>query len=371
MLRRTSTPRLFIPVVLLIFTFGLTSLATAGEFTREFTIDADQFQLINLIGEIQLVASDGDDIEILIEVSGDDADEDLIEIEVNEGRRAEVAILFPIGEERNYVYPKLGRGSRTTINMSSDHGDHGDTGSWLHKLFGGLHGQQIKVSGKGSGLEVWADVLIRVPDGKDVKVRHGVGVIEAEGITGDLFLDINSGPVYARDIKGDLTADTGSGSVELRNITGNCTADTGSGSVEIFGFTGKELLVDTGSGSVTVDEIDCDRLLIDTGSGGVRAKGVKANSAKIDTGSGSVKLFLDRMGDGRFVVDTGSGSITLVLPADASAEVVADTGSGSITVDVEDVDFHKRKRDHMEFTIGDGDARVTLDAGSGSIRVRQ
>ena len=84
-----------------------------------------------------------------------------------------------------------------------------------------------------------------------------------------------------------------------------------------------------------------------------------------------MKLQLDRMGDGKFVLDTGSGSVTLVLPENPSARIVADTGSGSIRVELDGVEYDRKKRDYVELTVGDGDARVSLDTGSGSITVRQ
>ena len=78
-------------------------------------------------------------------------------------------------------------------------------------------------------------------------------------------------------------------------------------------------------------------------------------------GSGAAKVSLD----------TGSGGIELVLPADASARIMADTGSGSVRNKVDGADVAVAERDELEMTVGAGAARVTLDAGSGSITVRQ
>ena len=75
------------------------------------------------------------------------------------------------------------------------------------------------------------------------------------------------------------------------------------------------------------------------------------------------------MGDGEFEVDTGSGSITFLMPTDPSARVEAETSSGGIDVDVADADFSREKRDHVRFEVGNGDADVRLDAGSGGIRI--
>ena len=54
-----------------------------------------------------------------------------------------------------------------------------------------------------------------------------------------------------------------------------------------------------------------------------------------------------------------------------SAEITADTGSGSIRNKISGADVTVAERDELEMTVGDGATRVVLDAGSGSITIRQ
>ena len=77
------------------------------------------------------------------------------------------------------------------------------------------------------------------------------------------------------------------------------------------------------------------------------------------------------MGKGSFVVDTGSGSIDFQVPPDASADIRADTGSGGISLDLAKARIRRHERDEVAVTLGNGDASVTLDAGSGSIQITQ
>ena len=344
----------------------LSAAAAAGEFTETFDLDADELKVINLIGEVVVEPADGDEFEVQVRVRGEDASRDRIDFEVDQGSNAKLRVVFPLDEERRYVYPELGR-SKSTLTFED--GEAGP-GSWFGRVIKGLKGNKITVSGRGKGLELWADVTVRVPRGRTANVRLGVGEITAEGVDGDLTLDINSGPVSARRCRGSLVGDTGSGSVNFADIEGDVNADTGSGEVTIARCQGERIVADTGSGSVHVEDAECTKLHVDTGSGAVTAMRVKSDAAHIDTGSGSVKLELLRMGDGKYIVDTGSGGITLVMPEDASARVSADTGSGSIKLDMTGVDITRKDRDELRFTVGDGDARVILDAGSGSIRIR-
>ncbi len=363
-----KTHRLTAPIAFLFLITLLTSAALATEFQKEFTFDGKELMVSNMIGRIEIVAGSSDAFRVLVSVHGEDAEEGLLEFITEDGSKSALAIKFPLDDHSKYIYPALGRNSSTTITFNEEK-DHG--GSWLKKVFSGFGGKKITVKGKGNGLELWADVIIEVPARRILEVRHGVGEIQAMGLEADVNLDTHSGPISVENLKGDLLADTGSGRVAAINVEGDVNIDTGSGSVRVDNCNGSEILVDTGSGSVKVNVVTCDYLLVDTGSGSVEAKGIQADKAKIDTGSGSVVLQLDRMGEGRFVIDTGSGGIELILPADASARIMADTGSGSVRNKVEGADITVAARDELEMTVGSGKAKVTLDAGSGSITVRQ
>jgi len=314
----------------------LAAVALADEYQLEQSFDADELTVHNLVGEIKVVQAGGDDFQVKVDVRGGDAEKGLIELKSDEGSRAELTILFPVDEEDTFIYPPMGR-SRTTIDP------RGGRGSTWQKLLG--IGDRIEIRGRGRGLEVWADVTIAVPAGKKLLVYHGVGEMSADDVKADLVLDGSSGRVTTRDTAGDLVVDTGSGGVSVLRHSG-------------------DLLVDTGSGSVDVTSVK-----VDTGSGGVEANGVEADDMLIDTGSGGVTVELVKMGTGRFVFDTGSGGVRLRLPKNVSAEIEADSGSGGVHVDLDGVEFARKKRDYVRCTVGDGDARILIDTGSGSIRV--
>jgi len=361
-MRYMQRPRILLPLVLIILAV-LALPAMAKDFEKSFTFDADELVIANMIGKVDVRQASGDQFKITVTVRGDDAEQDMIKFETREGSQAELQILFPVDDHRKYVYPELGRGSKTTINY---HGDDGG-GSWLKKIFGN---DRITVRGKGSGLEVWADVLVEVPRSGKLEARQGVGSIEAEEVAAELVLDTHSGSISAIRIEGDLSADTGSGRVTVADVMGNVHVDTGSGKVEIDNCEGESIYVDTGSGSVKSTSLICQNLKIDTGSGSVRARNVSADDVNIDTGSGSVALQLDRMGTGDFVLDTGSGSIVLEVPDGASARISADTGSGSMHNELQGAIVKNMGRREMTLEVGDAEAHVRLDAGSGSITVK-
>ena len=340
---------------------ALAAIPAAGAgFTREIELEAQSLELTNLIGRIDVRGHEGRGFRVAIEVAGRDASPERVRIDVVEGGEAKVDVRFPLSESRRYVYPAFGGNASFSEDRES---------SWLAKLLGQ---SQIKVASSGAGLELWADVKVLVPKGKRFVLRHGVGEVSANKFEADLVLDTHVGSIAVDGASGALAVDTGSGNVSVVDSRGDLHIDTGSGSVVIRTSTGKVVDVDTGSGEVELDDVDASGIRIDTGSGSVTARGVGADEGVLDTGSGSVTLELVRLGTGSLRLDTGSGGIELRLPADASAELSASTGSGGIELNLSgDHRVRRKERDEVELTLGGGTAHVRLDAGSGSIRIRQ
>ena len=342
---------------------GLT-LPASADFVVSKSTSSDRLTLRNLVGEIVIEGHSGRDFEIEVSVQGRDADPDRIEVELLEGSDATLSILFPLDESSSYVYPRIGR-STSKFSLERD-----GNMSWMSKLFGGSK-KKITVSGKGSGLELWADVTVRVPAGASLRLEHGLGEVSATKIEGDLDLDSMSGSVAVTRLVGNLGVDVGSGAVNVEHVEGNeISIDTGSGSVDVADCRCEEINIDTGSGHVEIADFRGEKLAVDTGSGHVEAREIDVESAEIDTGSGGVQLELTGMGTGRFEIDTGSGGIQLQLPANASAEIRAETGSGGIHLDVDGATVRHKDNDSALIVVGGGAADVKLDTGSGAIRIR-
>ncbi len=351
----------------LLFLLGATlvgaPLSAWAEFQKELSVKGERLVLSNLIGKIQLVGTEGSEFKIHLEVHGEDASEDLIQLKSEiEGDEAQVLVQFPIDKERDYVYPALGKHSHTRFSARLGSKIHR---SWFSKLLGSS--ERIEVRGSGKGLRLWADLRIEVPKGKDSEIYLGCGTIDASDVAANLKLDTQSGPVTAKKIRGDLLVDTGSGHVSIEDVEGKVNLDTGSGNVKVTGVTG-DLLADTGSGYVELNSIEADRVDIDTGSGGVRLDTIQARDLKADTGSGEVvcrNVLCESL-----LVDTGSGGIELILPKESSARIEVDTGSGGIDIDFEGARIEKRSKDYALLTVGAGKGRYSLDTGSGEIHIR-
>lgn len=322
----------------------------AENVDRRFSLAGGKLTLVNLVGETRIEAGSGSSFEVEVAVRGRDAGPDIVRFVHEDGPNAHLFVQYPLQGEETIVYPALGRSSNSSFAAprGTNWGDAGTGGgSFLRR--GERH---VRIRGHGRGLEVWADVTVRVPAGKKLEIRHGAGRISACNSQADLLLDSCVGSVEVEGTRGRISVDTGSGEVSARDTEG-------------------DLAIDTGSGSVTLVRCRGGRVSVDTGSGSVDAEGIEADDLQIDTGSGAVTVALTRMGKGSFVVDTGSGSIDFQVPPDASADIRADTGSGGITLDLAQAKLRRHGRDEVAVTLGDGEASVVLDAGSGSIHIAQ
>ncbi len=362
----------------------LVAVPALGEFDESYRFDAESLTVSSLIGKVDIGPATGSQFEVEVSVRGADGVPGNIKLEEStRGSRARLAVEFPVDEERRYVYPGFSR-RRAQLWSAQRSGSE----SLLGEILRSISGRRIRIERTGSGLEAWADVTIRVPEGRALKVELGAGDIdvsdvtadldlntragmaEAAGLVGDVEIGVGSGGLAVQDVRGRLVMDTGSGKARLDRFEGDVLSiDTGSGSVTVTEVSAEEIDIDTGSGGVTVNGLEAKWLSIDTGSGNVRIESAGADAAVIDTGSGSVHLALERMGDGKFEIDTGSGGIVFLVPDDLSARFDIDIGSGGIDVEVPIAKTLHKSRGEMRFIAGDGDANVVLDTGSGSVRV--
>lgn len=316
-------------------------------------ISGAQVAIFNLAGRTSVVRGAGSDVVVRITRGGSDAAR--LEVETGAvGGTQTLRVRYP-GDV--VIYPELGRSSRTNIRVRDDGTFRGDSRG----------GEQVEVRGSGRGIEAWADLVVEVPAGKDVAVHVAAGVMEARGVQADLNLHTGSGAVDASDITGDLGIETGSGSATVAGIRGSLDVDTGSGSVSVRDVDGDDVSIDTGSGGVTGGGVRARSISVDTGSGSIKLDGVSAPDVAMDTGSGSVEVVLLRDVD-TLDVDTGSGPVTISAPQDLGGIVDLSTGSGGIDMDFA-VQVRSVRRDRVRGTLGDGNGTITIETGSGAIRL--
>ena len=70
-------------------------------------------------------------------------------------------------------------------------------------------------------------------------------------------------------------------------------------------------------------------------------------------------------------IETGSGDVTLAVPSNLGAQVDLDTGSGDIDLGGLTLQVRRLERDHITGTVGDGSGKLSVETGSGNVRLQK
>lgn len=211
------------------------------------------------------------------------------------------------------------------------------------------------------------EYTITVPAQTEARIDVGSGRIDLSGIAGPADLRSGSGSVRAAQIGDRVEARTGSGAIEMNDIKGETTAIAGSGSISFSRGSGG-VSAQTGSGRVTIDHPG-GRVTIRAGSGSIDLEDASADT-RASTGSGRLRVTGNPAAGAFWDLDTRSGGVTLEVPSSASFRIYAHTGGGSIHTEIPITVQEETSRRSVRGRIGNGDARVEIGTGSGSITIR-
>lgn len=306
-------------------------LAPAAVTAERVTFKAERLSLTGLVGTVRIASHEGPDFEVDVELRGEDARRIPIDIVASEGESAELVIHFPTDQVRDYVYPERGALFRTSITAEQVPGAES---SWFTSFLRQVTSPTVEIRGSGSGAEVWADVSIMVPRGKDLEVALGTGIIRADGLDASLSLDMQVGEVALTEVRGPLRVANGVGDVEIRNAV--------------------------------VD----GRVEVKASRGDLQVRGLRAVAGgSIQTGSGDVEVEVLTLED-RLTVETGSGEIAARVGSTVRGEVSAQTGRGGVDARFASADWPVRKENRVRVRLGDGTGELRLQTGSGEIKIR-
>ena len=194
---------------------------------------------------------------------------------------------------------------------------------------------------------------VQVPRGARLILEAVSGDVSARGSQGEIEATSVSGDVEVSDGAREVSVESVSGSAHAANINGNLRAETVSG----------DLRAETVSGNVEANSV----------SGTIRLSNIQSRDVRTETVSGDIIYIGSIEPSGRYGFESHSGSVRLTIPANAGASFSVDTFSGDISTDFQVTvppstrNTRRRDNNHMEFTIGDGRARVTANTFSGRI----
>lgn len=190
---------------------------------------------------------------------------------------------------------------------------------------------------------------VSVPRGSRLILEAVSGDITAKGSQGEIDATSVSGDVDVSDGVRSVSAEAVSGSVKVAQVTGNLRSETVSGGLRAQDVTG---------------EIEASSV-----SGNIQLVRVQSKDVRTETVSGDIVYSGTIEPAGRYSFESHSGDLRLNIPRGAGAQFSVETFSGDLSTDfpVTVMPGRRRGEDRVEFTIGDGRARVTAQTFSGRV----
>lgn len=193
---------------------------------------------------------------------------------------------------------------------------------------------------KPSAQEAQVDLEVNVPAGISVSVTTATAPISVDGLSGDLVLSSDTGPIAVRNVARVH--------VQVRGITA----------------------------PVSLNNISLGHVDVTDSGGAVDLVDVAGPKVYVGTTSGNISYRGDCSGAGEYSFTTHSGAIDVSLPETASFDLSARSVTGSV-----ENDFPLTEKTHTSFvpkagrsfagTSNSGSSSVELQSFSGKIRVKK
>ncbi len=221
----------------------------------------------------------------------------------------------------------------------------------------------------GKEIEIRVKVPKRMFGRKDVSSRLSIKV--PEGST--LEVTGVSASIDVRDVKGDdIELQAVSGSIDADVYGGDIEIGTVSGSIDVQGNGARgDIELSSVSGSVSAEDLSGE-ITAESVSGRVSISGGTFESGDFETVNGSIifKSGLEPGGD--LAAESVNGSVTIDIPNALDAEYDLETFNGGIR-NCFDKKAERTSRyapgKRLNFTVGDGDANITVETLNGSVSV--
>lgn len=143
-------------------------------------------------------------------------------------------------------------------------------------------------------------------------------------------------------------------SVEVEGVDGPISVETVTGSIDYAGSS-REVDLTTVTGRIGIDSAEVDRLDVESVQGDIEFRGALGASA-------------------RATFEAVGGSIVLEIPADTSASFDIETMMGRIDNEFGQEAVRESRwvpSSELQFSLGGGDARVTVETLQGSVDIRR
>ena len=192
----------------------------------------------------------------------------------------------------------------------------------------------------------------------EVSVPRGARLI-LEAVSGDVRASGSQGEIEASSVSGEVDVTGGAREVSVESVSGSVHAAQVNGNLRAESVSG-DVRAETVSGSVESSSV----------SGSIRLTGIQSKDVDAETVSGDIIYSGSIEAGGRYSFDSHSGTVRLNIPRGAGAQFSVETFSGDVSTDFTVTippGSGRRREGRMEFTIGDGRAKINAQTFSGRI----
>lgn len=182
--------------------------------------------------------------------------------------------------------------------------------------------------------------------------------VSLQGVETSIMVSGISAPVRAQSVEGHVTVTGGADNVRLSSVEGDVTATGVRGTLSVQAVDGDVTVRDL-TGALTVEGVD----------GEVRLERITAPSVRVTTVDGSIEFSGALAANGNYAFKTHDGDITIRPVGTLNATVSVSTWDGEFESAVPVTISGSQDGKRFSFTVGNGSARLDLEAFDGLIRL--
>ena len=197
------------------------------------------------------------------------------------------------------------------------------------------------------------DFEIRVPDDTTIEVALSSGDVEVRNVNGTMTLETDFGSIEVDDTQGLVHAQSSSGDITLTDLSdaGDTEVSTDFGTITIRNIEAESLTAQTDSGTVSVLSGEIDGSLdLESSFGDVSSDSVTAASYRLHSSSGDLTL---HRCSGTIDLNTDFGSIEVSECTEAILALTTSSGDVTFSGSLSDEGPHRVESDF-------GDVQLTL-----------
>jgi DUF4097 and DUF4098 domain-containing protein YvlB len=218
---------------------------------------------------------------------------------------------------------------------------------------------RVEITRSGATLEVRSEGRRGPAGAVDLKLSVPAWMaLELSGVYTDVSVTGARGQVTVETVQGEIAVDGGEGLVVLQSVEGRVALRGAKGRLEVHSVN-EDVAIEASSGDITAETVNGEILLA----------GVDASSLSASTVNGDIEYAGPVRSGGRYDLSSHNGDLTLTVAEGTSAAVAVSTFNGEFESEFPVTLTEARKGKRFSFTLGRGEAQVSLESFQGTIRL--